>query len=105
MGGCGSGRHSGARKRRVESCLALDVNELRRNGALVPGAQGTLTWDCDGDAVASVSFGVDNAVLTLCYQDQRAGEHRDFEQHIALSSVPAAFGGMRVYFKCPGAGC
>jgi hypothetical protein len=56
MGGCGSGRRNGATKRRVESCLALDVNELRRQGALTPGASGTLTWS--RDEAASVALNV-----------------------------------------------
>ncbi len=45
MGGCGSGRHHGARKRRVESCLSVDVRQLARAGALAPDATGTLTWE------------------------------------------------------------
>jgi hypothetical protein len=104
MGGCGSGRHHGARNRRVESCLGLDVNELRRKGALTPGATGTLTWERDGDA-ACVAFRADKAALILSYHDQYNAEPRDVEQHIALSSVPAAFGGSRVYFLCPGTDC
>jgi hypothetical protein len=105
MGGCGSGRHRGARKRRVESCLALDVNELRRKVALTPGASGTLTWEREGDAQASVAFRVGEGALTLCYRDQHAAEPRDVEQHVALSSAPARFGGARAYFLCPGAEC
>jgi hypothetical protein len=104
-GGSGrrSGRHGGARKRRVESCLALDVNELR--GALTPGATGTLTWERDGDVVASVAFRMDKDALVLCHYTQHAAEPRGVEQHVALSSVPAAFGGVRTYFLCPGADC
>jgi hypothetical protein len=90
------------RKRRVESCLALDVNELRRKGALAPGACGTLTWE---HAVASVAFRVDNATLILSYHDQRAAELRDVEQRVELSSIPAEFGGSRTYLLCPGEGC
>ena len=105
MGGCGSGRHRGVRKRRVESCLALDVNELRRKGVLTPGAFGTLSWECGGDARASVVFRVGECALTLCYHDQRAAEPRDVEQRVALSSVPGRFGGARDYFLCPGAEC
>lgn len=105
MGGCGSGRHNGVRKRRVESCLSLNVNELRRKGALVPGASGTLTWGCEDNTQASVTFRVSEETLTLCYHDQHDAGACDVEQHVALSSVPAAFGGSRAYFLCPGAGC
>jgi hypothetical protein len=105
LGGCGSGRHKGVTKRRVESCLALDVNELRRMGALTPGASGTLTWDRGGDAEASVAFCTESTALILCFHDQCAAEPRDVEQYVALTSVPVAFGGSRVYLLCPGAEC
>ena len=105
MGGCGSGRHRGVRKCRVESCLALDVNELRRKGALTPGASGTLTWERARDSVASVTFRVDKSALTVCYHEQQAVGSRDVQQRVALLSMPALFGGTRVYFTCPGAKC
>jgi hypothetical protein len=105
MGGCGSGRHHGVRKRRVESCLALDVNELRRKGALAPGAFGTLTWEREGDVQTSVDFRADSAGIVLSYDDHNGETPRAVEQHVALSSVPAAFGGSRAYFLCPGVEC
>lgn len=101
MGGCGSGRHRGARKRRVESCVALDVNELRRKGALVPGATGTLTWERDGNSVASANFRADTAALILCYDAPGIDAPKVIEQAVALSFVPARFGGERAYFLCP----
>ena len=105
MGGCGSGRHNGAKKRRVESCLALDVNELRRLGELSEGAAGTLTWEGDGTAVAWVVFHADSAAVTFSYAVDPAEESRRIEQRLLLSSVPAAFGGTRLYFLCPASGC
>ncbi len=105
MGGCGSGRHNGVRKRRVESCLALNVNELRREGALVPGAAGTLTWERDGDDMASVGFRAETAALVLTYDAYDGEGQRAIEQRVALSSVPAALGGPRTFLLCPGAEC
>jgi hypothetical protein len=100
-----SGRHHGVRKRRVESCLALDVNELRRKGALTPGVAGILTWERSGDAQASVDFRADSGDLVLSYDDHNSVAPRAVEQHVELSSVPAAFGGARGYFLCPGVEC
>jgi hypothetical protein len=97
----GLGLHKGAKKRRVESCLALDVNELRRAGALVPGACGTLSWGCNDNALASLAFRADADALILSYFEQGVM----IEQRIALAHSPAKFGGARVYFVCPGHGC
>jgi hypothetical protein len=88
-----------------QSCLALDVNALRRKGALAPGAFGTLTWEREGDVQTSVDFRADSAGIVLSYGDHNGEAPRAVEQHVALSSVPAAFGGSRTYFLCPGAGC
>jgi hypothetical protein len=101
MGGPGSGRHNGAKKRRVESCLALDVNELRRAGALVPSAGGTLSCQCDLAAGESLAFRAEANALILS-----PFEHGVMiEQRIAPAYSPAKFGGTRVYFVCPGAEC
>jgi hypothetical protein len=105
MGGCGSGRHQGVSKRRVESCLALHVKELRRTGALTPGASGTLTWERDRDAVASADFRADNASFILRYDGCGTEASKIIEQRIEVSFVPGQFGGERAYFLCPGAEC
>jgi hypothetical protein len=105
MGGCGSGRHRGAKKRRVESCVALDVNELRRKGALAQGVSGTLTWERDGNAAGSADFRAGTAELILCYHAHDTEGPKANEQRVALWFVPAAFGGARAYFLCPSAEC
>jgi hypothetical protein len=97
--------HNGVIKRRVESCLVLDVNELRRKGALAPGAFGTLTWERDRDAVASVDFRADTAELVLCYDANGSEAPKVIEQRVELSFAPTVFGGARAYFVCPGAEC
>jgi hypothetical protein len=88
-----------------QSCLALDVNALRRKGALAPGAFGTLTWEREGDVQTSVDFRADSAGIVLSYDDHNGEAPRAVERHVALSSVTAAFGGSRTYFLCPGAEC
>lgn len=87
----------------MESCLALDVNVLK--GALTPGTSGTLTWERNGNAVASTDFRADTAGLILCYDAPGIEAPKVIEQAVALSFVPAAFGGARAYFLCPGAKC
>jgi hypothetical protein len=41
----------------------------------------------------------------LCYDDHGAEARTIIEQRVAVSFVPAAFGGVRTYFLCPGAEC
>lgn len=89
MGGPGSGRHDGVKKRRVEFCLALDVNELRRAGALVPSACGTLSWHCDSAAGELVAFRAEADALILSYFERGVM----IEQQIALAYSPVTFGG------------
>ena len=72
MGGPGSGRHNDVKKRRVESCLALDVNELRRDGVLSPGAFGTLSWGSDNGTAASLAFRAEADALLLVYLAEHA---------------------------------
>jgi hypothetical protein len=104
MGGPGSGRHNGAKKRRVESCLALDVNELRREGALTPGACGTFEWQ--GDNVASsLAFRTEGDALVLVYLADPIPASEIIEQRIALAYSPAALGGTRIYLVCPDSEC
>ena len=79
--------------------------ELRRKGALAPGASGTLIWKHDADVHASVEFRVDAAGVVLSYDAHDAHTSRGIEQAVALSSVRTTFGGARLYFLCPGAEC
>jgi hypothetical protein len=103
MGGRGSGRHNGAKKRRVEACVALDVNELRRTGALVPGVCGTLSWQEENSAL--LAFRAKADALVLAYFPGQFAASEAMEQRIALTCSPAKFGGTRVYFVCPGSEC
>jgi hypothetical protein len=48
-----------------------------------------------------VDFRADSACIVLSYDDHNGETPRAVEQHVALSSVQAAFGGSRTYFLCP----
>ena len=84
--------------------LALDINLLGR-GALMPGASGTLTWERHGNASASANFRADTSGFVLCCDAHGTEAPNVIEQRVALSFVPAPFGGARAYFLCPGAEC
>jgi hypothetical protein len=93
------------KKRRVESCLALDVNELRRMGALAPGVSATLSWQGEDAGVASLAFRAEADALILTYRTDHLAASEGIERRIALAYSPANFGGTRVYFLCPGSEC
>jgi len=44
MGGYGSGGHNSRGRGTVEGSRWLDVNDLNRRGALMPGTASTVTW-------------------------------------------------------------
>jgi len=103
MGGFGSGRHGGAKKRRVEAHLALKLGELQRLGALAPDASGTLSW---ADASqAPVAFRTTATDFSLEYQVGHGASVRPIEERVPLTCVAAGFGGTRRYFQCPRPGC
>jgi hypothetical protein len=94
MGGPGSGRHDGVKKRRVESCLALDANELRREGALTQGACGTLSLGTDHGAL-SLAFRAEADALVLLYRAEHIAASEVIEQRVAQAYSSANFGGTR----------
>jgi len=103
MGGFESGRSSGFGRDTVESCRSIDVNQLHRDGCLVPGWRGGLEWKRNGEKVASISMRAEDRCLVLSYNCRRNGEDwQDIEEPVSMVCVPCRFGGTRPYFICPG---
>lgn len=101
MGGYNSGRQGW--RRRVEHHRSLDVNRLRKAGALDPGAYTGWAWQRDGETVASIGLRGESGRLRLVYRVGRDGEEKeDIDYPVRLLSVPCRFGGERFYFQCPG---
>jgi hypothetical protein len=105
MGGFGSGRHSGAKKGRVEAHVALNLIELQRAGALAPGASGTLSSGAEAQPTAAIAFRTSTADFTLTYHVADGASERSIAERVQLARVAAGFGGTRHYFRCPGPGC
>jgi hypothetical protein len=101
MGGFGSGRHGGAKKRRVEAQVALKLTELQRAGALAPNASGTLSLG----AAVTMAFRSAATDFTLVYQLGDGASAKSIVERVPLERVAAGFGGTRRYFRCPGAEC
>ncbi len=103
MGGIGSGRPAGLGRDKVESCRAIDVNRLHREGCLRPGWWGGWQWNRDGEKVASINLCAEEDLLHLAYRACIAsGDWEDVEETVRIVRVPCRFGGTRPYFICPG---
>lgn len=103
MGGIGSGRPSGLGRDTVETCRAIDVNRLNREGCLQPGWSGGWQWSRDGEKVASINLRAEEDRLHLTYRARVAGgDWEDVDETVHIVRVPCRFGGTRPYFICPG---
>jgi hypothetical protein len=103
MGGIGSGRPSSLGRDTVESCRAIDVNRLHREGCLRPGWCGGWQWSRDGEKVASINLRAEEDRLHLSYRARiGGGDWEDVEETVRVVRVPCQFGGTRPYFICPG---
>ena len=103
MGGIGSGRPVDLGRDTVESCRAIDVNRLHREGCLSPGWWSGWHWTRDGEKVASINLRAEEDRLHLSYRVRIAGgDWEDVEETVRIVRVPCRFGGTRPYFICPG---
>jgi hypothetical protein len=107
MGGFGSGRHRGRKKRTVEGCSAIDTTDLRRWGLLVPGTRrsGELNWTRGGGTEPhsrvsyALALGDVDGTLRLSYAV--VGTNERFDYSVRLATTLCHFGGLRWWFVCP----
>lgn len=100
MGGYGSGRPGWHTK--AEHCRSLDVNRLRRAGALSPGYWGGWEWKRDGEVVASIGLRASATALHLNYRmSSLPDDQAEVSYSVPLTWVPCTKGGARPYFVCP----
>ena len=103
MGGIGSGQSAGLGRDTVESCRAIDVNRLHREGCLHHGWWGCWQWTRDGEKVALINLRAEEIRLHLSYRVRIVGgDWEDVEETVRIVRVPCRFGGTRPYFICPG---
>ena len=104
MGGSGSGRWEGfQRKRRVEECLALDINYLIREG-LFQRPYGKISWPDHG-----ISFDYNFRTydhphwwyLRVFYEVRVNGKADRVSQPITVHARSQRIGGLRWWFFCP----
>ncbi len=104
-----SGRGVWSRKTRVDEVRSIDILDLKRNKVFSrgPGMTWTLSWSCNGQVVASVSYrleegGDGSKGLRFMYTitDNVTGERKDYSYIIPVISTPCNFGGKRWWYIC-----
>lgn len=112
MGGPGSGRwRLHVKKLTVESCLALDMSKLVRDGLIVRGDVAGPLWWTDtrtGEVTASLRYMLaptpdteDRMTMTLQYAVTSRGEKQEVSETVPLVTTRPRFGGLRWWFQCP----
>jgi len=99
MGGFGSGRYQGGR-RKVTAEESISFGLVAFRGRIYPRSSGSLAWTRAGKVTASVRYSVawdPVPTLTLIYH---RGE-TDVRIPIRLDTTYPALGGLRWWFTCP----
>lgn len=106
-GGYNSGRHSN--RHVVENCLTLHINELLRQGAILPGYTcfGSVGWTnaSTGQQCASIRYEADLSDTTgpgVRLQYTAKGVPKDYV--VRLEATPCPYGGVRWWWVCPMSG-
>lgn len=99
---CGRGGWNAKGLATTAEARTLDVNGLRRAGALEPGWRGGWQWTRDGERIADVRVESEDGAVTLVYRWRRGeGPWQDVRERVAVSWAPCRFGGQRPFLHCP----
>ena len=96
----------------VESALGLDILDLQRKRilALAPGISSQIEWSGNGEPCRSVGYmlvkqGSLPVSMRLQYTTTNSttdGEPRICDYWVSITSTPCNYGGIRLWFICPG---
>lgn len=108
MGGFNSGRRGGGLC--TDDMRPLDVRKINRAGLLNAGRSFSWQWTCNDEVRATINLWVtDTDRVRLDYRNrsahQNGGEWETMQYTVLLDWTPCAFGGQRVWWRCPALGC
>ncbi len=104
MGGFGSGQWQTG-KTTTDASKSLDIRFMRKNGWLVPGRMGSLSWSSRGKSTGSISYTVHDDKLELNYNySSNGGESTPITQNVYLEKTHCNYGGERLWLQCPHCG-
>lgn len=103
MGGYGSGSwYRWNSKSTNESQHGIDIRWLKKQGSLLPGKSGSLSWSRGDNQTGSINFRMETDHMVLNYRHRpHGGEWEDVEQTISFDRTPCNYGGYRTWFLCP----
>ncbi len=100
MGGIGSGSgYRWSKKTYLEETRRIDINFMKKNGWLRPGASGALSWSCGDTPTGSIRFLTlyDKLILTYKYREYD-DDWQSMEEHVLFDRTPCNYGGERLGF-------
>lgn len=107
MGGFGSGRQGGGQC--TDDMRPLDVRKIQRTGLLRPGQWFNWQWTCNDEVTATIGLRVEADRVVLTYRNRsrhhNGGDWESMNYPVLLAWTPCAFGGQRVWWRCPAVGC
>jgi hypothetical protein len=112
MGGEGSGNwYRFNKKTTTGECQSVDVRYLHREGLLKQGSWFSLRWSRAGRETGSIRCAVignekpERVLLVYRHRSGPGREWEDVKESVPLTWTACNFGGERMWFICPGAGC
>ena len=106
MGGIGSGTwYRFGKQSTTEEHHSVDIRFLKKQGFLVVGTSGTLSWSCGGEPTGNIRFITHHNFLQLLYKCRPAGgEWTDKRDIIKFDRTPCNYGNYRTWLLCPHCG-
>ncbi len=103
MGGSGSGSWTRWNSKiTAESRFKVDIRWMKKNGLLIPGTVGSMSWERRGRETGSIGYCVEADRLTLIYRYKNMDrEWESIKDSIFFTWTPCNYGGRRQWFLCP----
>lgn len=93
-------------KSTTEDLLKLDARFMQRNGYLVCGASGSLTWSRRGKEIGNINYSTTDSTVILSYKTRsNDSEWMDQNYSVQIERTACNYGGSRSWFRCPNVFC
>jgi hypothetical protein len=92
-------------KDRVERCLNIDILDLQRGGLLnsAAGVPSEIQWATHGKVYSTVGYVLEkHDGIPTSMRLQYTASQRNCDYRVSIRSTPCNYGGVRLWFLCPG---